>query len=395
MQASHTIFDRYHPAVALAYCGVLLVFSMAVMQLVYLLLTFCGLFALEASLCGAKASLRNLAWQAPLVMVLAIANPLFVSAGSTELFRIGMHAFYLESLVYGACQGLMLANVLLAFSVASHIVTSDKVLCTLGNLTPTLALMMSMTMRLVPQFARRGKDILATQKACTSIENAALDTAAARSACTAAAPHMPSINAAQAEALQPASLSQAAFSRSISFAQDEVPCNASRAQTGNSNAKSCPQECFAESCDRPGKSQEAPRTASAASPSESRKAPFVTRRLRPSRRQTMHNYLRLSTVLMGWGMEDSLETADAMRARGWGAAKKRTSYQCYRFRRQDALACIVLAAFALSAAASAFAACQQFTFYPRIGGVAPWFSYAPYALLVLLPAVAQLKESKA
>lgn len=32
---------------------------------------------------------------------------------------------------------------------------------------------------------------------------------------------------------------------------------------------------------------------------------------------------------------------------------------------------------ALSAAASAFAACQQFTFYPRIGGVAPWFSYAP------------------
>lgn len=130
MQASHTIFDRYHPAVTLAYCGVLLVFSMAVMQLVHLLLTFCGLFALEASLCGAKASLRNLAWQAPLVMALAIANPLFVSAGSTELFRIGMHAFYLESLVYGACQELMLANVLLAFSVASHIVTSDKVLCT-------------------------------------------------------------------------------------------------------------------------------------------------------------------------------------------------------------------------------------------------------------------------
>lgn len=395
MQASHTIFDRYHPAVALAYCGVLLVFSMAVMQPAYLLLTFCGLFALEASLCGAKVSLRNLAWQAPLVMVLAIANPLFVSAGSTELFRIGMHAFYLESLVYGACQGLMLANVLLAFSVASHIVTSDKVLCTLGNLTPTLALMMSMTMRLVPQFARRGKDILATQKVCTSIENAALDTAAARSACTAAAPHMPSINAAQTEESQLACHSQAASSRSISFAQDEVPCNASRAQTGNSNAKSCPQECFAESCDRPGKSQEAPRTASAASPSESRKAPFVTRRLRPSRRQTVRNYFRLSTVLMGWGMEDSLETADAMRARGWGAAKKRTSYQRYRFRRQDALACIVLAAFALSAAASAFAACQQFTFYPRIGGVAPWFSYAPYALLVLLPAVAQLKESKA
>ena len=95
------------------------------------------------------------------------------------------------------------------------------------------------------------------------------------------------------------------------------------------------------------------RTASAASPSKTRKTPFATRRLRPSRRQTVRNYLRLSTVLMGWGMEDSLETADAMRARGWGAAKKRTSYQRSRFRRQDALACIVLTAccaFAVSAA---------------------------------------------
>lgn len=384
MQASHTIFDRYHPAVALAYCGVLLVFSMVVMQPVYLLLTFCGLFALEAGLRGAKASLRNLAWQAPLVLVLAIANPLFVSAGSTELFRVGMHAFYLESLAYGACQGLMLANVLLAFSVASHIVTSDKVLCALGNLTPTLALMMSMTMRLVPQFARRGKDILATQKACTSIENAVPDTAAPRSACTAAAPQMPSINASQSEASQPTSLSQA-----------EEPGNASRARFGNDNAGSSAQERFTESHARPGKSQQKPRTPSTAFPSEARKASFASRRSRLSRRQTVRNYLRLSTVLMGWGMEDSLETADAMRARGWGAEKKRTSYQRYRFRRQDALACIVLATFALSAAASAFAACQQFAFYPRIGGVAPWFSYAPYALLVLLPAVAQLKESKA
>ena len=104
-------------------------------------------------------------WQAPLVLILAIANPLFVSAGSTELFRIGLHAVYLEALCYGLCQGLMLVNVLLAFSIAARVVSSDKVLCVLGNATPTLAFMISITMRLVPQFVRRGKAIADTQKA--------------------------------------------------------------------------------------------------------------------------------------------------------------------------------------------------------------------------------------
>lgn len=148
MQTNDTIFDRYHPAVALIYCGVLLAFSMAAMHPVYLLATFAGLVAYNAVLRGAKAALSGMLWQAPLVLILALANPLFVSAGSTELFRIGLHAVYLEALCYGLCQGLMLVNVLLAFSIAAHVVSLDKVLCVLGNATPTLALMISMTMRL-------------------------------------------------------------------------------------------------------------------------------------------------------------------------------------------------------------------------------------------------------
>ena len=311
MQMAQTIFDRYHPAVALLYCGVLLVFSMAVMQPVYLLLTFCGLLALDIALRGVKPALRNLVWQAPLIMILAIANPLFVSAGSTELFRVGMHAVYLESLLYGACQGLMFANVLLAFSLSARIISSDKVMCVLGNAAPTLALMLSMVMRLVPQFIRRGKTILSVQKACTSTVSPE------RLACTAAHPNAENVAAA-------------------------------------------------------------PR-----------------REKHVAKRKVIASYLRLSTVLMGWGMEDSLETADAMRSRGWGASVKRTSYQRYRFRCQYALACAAIALVAAAAAASAWAACAQFSFYPRFDGIAPWFSYAPYAILVAFPVVAQAKENLA
>lgn len=251
-------------------------------------------------------------WQAPLVLILAITNPLFVSAGSTELFRIGLHAVYLEALCYGLCQGLMLVNVLLTFSIAAHVVSSDKVLCVLGNATPTLALMISMTMRLVPQFVRRGKAIADTQKACTAA-------ASARSACTVSAPS----------------------------------CSAGARPDANAASRST-----------------------------------------KPRRAALANSLRLFTVLMSWGMEDSLETADAMRARGWGAATKRTAYQRYRFRKTDAFACAFIAVLTVAAAASAVAACGEFKFYPRIDGLAPWFSYIPYVLLVALPTIPEVKKRR-
>ena len=88
---------------------------------------------------------------------------------------------------------------------------------------------------------------------------------------------------------------------------------------------------------------------------------------------------------MGWSMEDSLETASAMKARGWGAAVRRTTYARHRFRRLDAAALAVGGALALLAAVAAWAACAQFRFYPVIDGLAPWWNYLPYALYAALP----------
>lgn len=285
-QSDCSVFDMFHPVVVLLYCGVLLAFSMVVMQPVYLLLTLGALLAFKVSLQGVSA-LRGLLWQAPLVLFLAVANPLFASVGSTELFRIGLHAIYLEAIVYGFCQGLMLVNVLLAFSCAAMVLSSDKVLCVLGNVMPTVSLMVSMTMRLIPQFAGRGKTISAVQQACTASQD-------------------------------------------------------SRVQLDDFGRKE-------------------------------------------SRRSRIRDYLRLSTVLMSWGMEDSLETADAIRARGWGAVKKRTSYRRYRFRGSDAIACLMISALGIAAALAAFVACSQFAFYPQVVGFAPWFSYAPYVAFLALP----------
>ena len=84
--------------------------------------------------------------------------------------------------------------------------------------------------------------------------------------------------------------------------------------------------------------------------------------------------LRLSTVLMGWGMEDSLQTADAMRARGWGAAGRRSTYTRYRFTATDAAALVVLALAGSFVAALAVAATAQFSFYPTTSRLVVWWA---------------------
>lgn len=274
-----TVFDRYHPVVALVYFASVLVFAMAAMQPVYLVLSAAAAWLCNAWLKGWLSALKTAAWQLPLVLIVAVLNPLFSSTGATELFRIGHRAFYLESFAYGACMGLMLMAVLLWFSNASRVLTSDKVMALFGNVAPTIALMLSMAARLVPQFVGRGKEIGAVQEAC----------------------------------------------------------------------------------------------------SQTRPASFAERvRWRG----------RITTVLMGWSMEDSLEKADAMKARGWASAEKRTQYRPYRFGPADAAACAVLAALVAGNAFLAWIACSQYRFYPVMSTLVAWWGYAPYAALVFAPLIA-------
>lgn len=284
--------DLLHPAVALAYCGVSLVMAMCAMQPVYLGLTLAGTLAWRVCLVGRRRVLHGLAWQVPCALVIALANVIFVPSGSTQLFMTGSRAFYLEALAYGLCQGAMLVSVMLSFSNAAEVLTSDKVMGLLGGVAPVVALMLSMTMRLIPRFVDRAGESRDAVDACT---------------------------AARGEG----TLSDGA---------------------------------------------------------------------RASRRRRTRDAPRLSSVLLDWGLEDSLETADAMRARCWGAARRRTTYRRQRFRRADGAALLLVAALAVSSALAAWTACSAFAFYPRLRGLAPWFSYMPYVLYLALPVMAHVKE---
>ncbi|MCL1798040.1 MAG: energy-coupling factor transporter transmembrane protein EcfT [Eggerthellaceae bacterium] len=277
-------FDSLHPTIQLGCFAAILILTMVTIHPIFLALSFVAAFSFCGFARGWKTALATLAWQAPLVLLCAAINPLFSSAGTTTLFHLGSKAVMAESVVFGGCMGLMLAAVILWFCAASAVLTSDKVMAVLGSRLPSIGLMVSMTMRLVPQFVERGRLI-----------------------------------------------------------------------EGNLRA------------------------VSAAAPQNSQ--------------EVVGGRIRLVSTLMGWSMEDSLERADAMKARGWGATKTRTTYKRYQFRRFDAVALALCGVLGALSAVSAWLVCSRWQFYPALGSLAPWWAYLPFALFMFLPLLACISEN--
>lgn len=101
---------------------------------------------------------------------------------------------------------------------------------------------------------------------------------------------------------------------------------------------------------------------------------------------------RESGQLMTWALEDSLERADAMRARGWESGARRTSYRADLLRESDAAKTCGIVVLALFCAFLAAVACGQWSFYPVMPALVCWWGYVPYAALMLLPAAAAVAE---
>ncbi len=166
--AANNPFSIYHPAVAFVYLACCIVFSMVMMHPVYAALSFMGAFACACLVQGVRKAARTLTLALVLALTVAVANVIFVTSGSTELFRVGLRVFSLESLIYGMTAGAMLASVFLWFFSYAAYMGSDNSLALFGNLFPMVTLMVSQVLRLMPQFVKRGRDIAAVQNAASS-----------------------------------------------------------------------------------------------------------------------------------------------------------------------------------------------------------------------------------
>lgn len=102
--------------------------------------------------------------------------------------------------------------------------------------------------------------------------------------------------------------------------------------------------------------------------------------------------IRSLGIVLSWALEDSLERADSMRARGWAASPRRSHYRRIILRPSDVAAITALVLLGLLNAPLASVALAQWRFYPQMPTLVAWWGYLPFALQVLVPSLALLAE---
>lgn len=276
-----------HPLVPATYFAGTVVLGAFCMQPVLAALSLAGALCCACCCLGVRGALRQLRWQLPALAVVTLANPLFSHSGMTTVFAAGPVTVRLEALAYGLCMGMVMVSTLVWLGCAASVLDVDDILGLGGGALPTVTLMVSMALQLVPQLARRWRGADAVAEACTAAGGASAGTA-------------------------------------------------------------------------PGA-----------------RGSGRSRRLRRG--------VRASNVLVGWAMEDSLERADAMRARGWQAGARRSSYEAHPLHARDAACECAVVLLLLASCLVAWAACGEWHFYPTMPHLAWWWGYLPYAALMFLP----------
>lgn len=114
-----------------------------------------------------------------------------------------------------------------------------------------------------------------------------------------------------------------------------------------------------------------------------------------SRFDRIRSGVRVISVLIGWSLENAVETGKAMKSRGYGL-KGHTNYSNFRFGKSDLillLLCIVLWGITLAGMANGN---LDFYYYPEIteipSGAYSVICYAAYSCLSLLPFILEAEE---
>ena len=152
-------FDSYHPMINFIYFTAAIACTVCFHHPVFLAISFACAFLYSVKLNGWKNLLFNLC-----LIVLALAYAGWYSSynhfGVTNLQvnYIG-NQITLESVVYGAVQGVTVAAVVMWLCCIFKLITADKVVYLFGRISPKLSLFLSILLRAIPRIKVRAKRI--------------------------------------------------------------------------------------------------------------------------------------------------------------------------------------------------------------------------------------------
>ena len=158
-------FDRLHPITAFVYFMLLLLVAMLTMNPVIITICYLSSVIFCGMLIGIRKLLSGLAYNIPLMLMIALTNPMFVHKGETILFFLNDNPVTKEAIIYGVFASMMIMSVFYLCRCYTEIMTSDKFIYLFGRVIPKLSLVLSMILAFIPKLKRKYREIDEAQKA--------------------------------------------------------------------------------------------------------------------------------------------------------------------------------------------------------------------------------------
>lgn len=158
-----TRFAKLHPAPCFAFFASAIGMAALVQHPFYLAASLLSAVCLNISISGIGAIKRFLTL-IPLWLVLSVINPLLNTLGEHILFSYWGRNYTLEALCYGMVLSGMFIVMIEWFLAYNAVMTEDKFSYLFASLAPSLAQLLTMVLRMIPNLMRKAKQISSARK---------------------------------------------------------------------------------------------------------------------------------------------------------------------------------------------------------------------------------------
>ncbi len=153
-------FKEFHPSIIFSYYLCVICMTMLYRHPAFIFLGVLLALLQYVGYVGKKAIVMFFAMGIPVWGLSVLVNVLFVHEGATILmYYPNGNPLTLEAIWFGVVAGGMIVATILWFGSFSILMTSEKWIHIFGGVMPTIGLIFSMTLRFIPMYQRRWREI--------------------------------------------------------------------------------------------------------------------------------------------------------------------------------------------------------------------------------------------
>lgn len=156
------LFKEYHPLVISVYFISVILSTMIQLHPVFLVISTVSalVYCYDLKFLNRKYLVGIILFY----LIIAISNPIFVHSGTTILFYINYTPVTLESVIYGFVFAAVIISILNWFKLLNICLDSEKIIYLFNKNLPTIGLMISMILGMIPKLIKQAKRVKETQK---------------------------------------------------------------------------------------------------------------------------------------------------------------------------------------------------------------------------------------